>query len=122
MPVPVTPVRAPQSLSATLSVTPVSTAQAARAARPADAWSASDVVAYITEEITRHHGPQLPARDSDQVLQAFCQRFSVPQAVRVARAAFEVYGGMWQGAPVTWRRFLPSHDGYFAQPILAALT
>jgi hypothetical protein len=105
-----------------VSVTPVSAAQAVRAARPPGSWSAGDVTAYITEEIVRVHGPQLPARDAQQVLEAFCQRFSVPVAARVARAAFEVYGGMWQGAPVTWRRFLPSHDAFFTQPIIDALT
>jgi acetyl-CoA carboxylase alpha subunit len=114
-------VRASESLSVSLSVTPVSAAQAARVARPPDKWAAADVIAYINEEILRVHGPQLPARDAQQVLQAFCQRFGIPVAVRIARAAFEVYGGMWQGAPVTWRRFSPSHDGFFARPILEAL-
>jgi hypothetical protein len=119
--VPVAPVRACESLNATLSVTPVSPAQAARAARPPEDWSATDVTAYITEEIVRVHGPQLPAREATAVLQAFCQRFTVPVAARIARAAFEVYGGMWRGAPVTWRRFGATNDAFFAEPILAAL-
>ena len=104
-----------------MSVTPVTAAQAARTARPPGAWSAADVGAYITEEILRAHGPQLPAREAQAVLQAFCQRFTIPVAARIARAAFEVYGGMWRGAPVTWRRFGATNDPFFAEPILAAL-
>jgi hypothetical protein len=118
---PATAVQSPASLSATVSVTPVSAAQVARLAKPPEEWSATDVTAYIFEETLRIHGPQLPARDAESVLQAFCQRFSIPKAVFIAKTAFELYGGMWQGAPVTWRRFQPSHDGFFSQPILEAL-
>ena len=104
-----------------MSVTPVTAAQAARTARPPGAWSAADVGAYITEEILRAHGPQLPAREAQAVLQAFCQRFTVPVAARIARAAFEIYRGMWRGAPITRRRFGATNDPFFAEPILAAL-
>lgn len=122
MAIPATSVRPYVSPSITISAVPVTEAQAARVRRPPEAWSVPDVCAYITEEIIRAHGPQLPARDVRGALEGFCARFSVPVAVRIARAAFEVHGGMWEGAPVTWRRFTEGHDGFFAQPILAALT
>jgi hypothetical protein len=100
----------------------VTEAQAARVRRPPQDWSIADVCAYIAEEIVRAHGPQLPARDVQSALEGFCARFGIIAAVRIARAAFEVYGGMWEGAPVTWRRFTPGHDLFFARPILTALS
>ena len=122
MAIPQTPVRYSESLSTSLSVTPVTGAQAARVARAPEAWSAADVTAYVLEEIIRIHGPQLPSKDVRGTLEGFCARFGVPVAVRIARAAFEVYGGMWQGAPVTGKRFGEGHDSFFSQPILDAMT
>ena len=122
MAIPDTAARSYVSPSVSISVVPVTPAQAARVRRRPEDWSAADVYAYITEEIIRAHGPQLPARDVRSALEGFCARFSVPVAVRIARAAFEVYDGMWEGAPVTWRRFTEGHDGFFARPILAELT
>jgi hypothetical protein len=100
----------------------VSEAQAARVRRRPEDWTVADVCAYILEEVRRVHGPQLPARDVKSVLEGFCARFTVPVAACIARAAFEVYGGMWEGAPVTWRRFSATHDEFFSAPIIAALT
>lgn len=122
MATPETTVRSSVSPSASLSVTPVTADQAARVRRPAQDWSVPDVCAYITEEIVRVHGPQLPARNVQSALEGFCARHGIIEAVRIARAAFEIYGGMWEGAPVTWRRFTEGHDSFFAQPILTALT
>jgi hypothetical protein len=121
MTIPRMPVITSESLSVSLGVTSVTEAQAARVSRPPEAWTAADVAEYITEEVVRVHGPQLPARDVQETLRGFCERFGVPAAVRIARAAFEIYSGFWEGAPVTWKRFGPGHDEFFAQPILAAL-
>src|SRR6266568_561977 len=109
------------AVTASLSVTTVSEAQALRAGRHPDQWSVSDVYAYVCEEILRLNGPQLPSHGAQQTIEDFCSRFGTPVAVRIARAAFEVYNGRWQGAPITWKRFAPGHDEYFAQPVLAAI-
>src|SRR5271166_1928699 len=108
-------------VSASLTITSVSEAQVLRVARPPDEWSVDDVYAYAAEEIIRLSGPQLPFRDAQETIQGFCSRFTVPVAVRIMRAAFEVYGGKWMGAPITWRRFTAGHDEFFAARILAAM-
>jgi hypothetical protein len=121
MTTPYSPVRSSVSPSDSLTITPVTAAQAARAALPPGDWSTGDFCAYVIEEITRIHGPQLPAKGVQAALEGFCERFSVAVAVQVARAAFEVHNGFWEGAPVTWRRFAEGHDSFFARPILAAM-
>jgi hypothetical protein len=110
------------AVTASLTVTPVSAGQALRVSRPPEQWDTGDVHAYVAEEITRLNGPQLPAKGTLHVIDDFCRRYGIPTAVRIARAAFEVYGGRWQGAPVTWRRFAQAHDAFFAEIILAAMT
>ena len=59
--------------------------------------------------------------DALKIMSAFQERHGMTQAVRVARAAFETHGGMWAGAPVTFRRFAASNDLFFSQPIAASL-
>ena len=105
----------------TVEVTPVSEAQASRAAKPAATWTAQDLLDYVTEEISRT-GQQLPCRDALKIMTAFQARYGTVQAVRVARAAFETHGGMWAGAPVTFRRFAESNDKFFSQPIVASFS
>jgi hypothetical protein len=110
------------AVTARLTVTSVSEAQASRVSRPPGDWSSLDVFLYVTEEILRLNGPQLPGKAAQQTIESFCSRYGTDTAVRIARAVFEVYQGRWQGAPVTWRRFAPGHDAFFAEPILAAMT
>jgi hypothetical protein len=110
------------AVTASLTLTPVSDDQALRVARHPDEWTPEDLYEYVSEEITRASGPQLPAKAAQATIEDFALRFGVPVAVRMARAAFEVYGGKWQGAPITWRRFAPGHDEFFAKPLLAAMT
>lgn len=122
-PVPVRPpVSADASPEVSFALTPVSPAQAARAARPPESWTAEDVCAYVTEEIGRIHGEQLPGEDPGEVLAGWCERTGIPAAVRAARYVFEVRGGMWRGAPVTLKRFTPGHDSFFSDPIIAEST
>lgn len=109
------------SVVGTLTFTEITEAQALRVARHPDEWSVDDLYAYVAEEIIRLNGPQLPCKDTQQTIEGFCSRFTIPVAVRIARAAFEVYGGKWQGAPITWRRFTQGHDEFFATPLLASM-
>lgn len=80
------------SVVGTLTFTEITEAQALRVARHPDEWSADDLYAYVAEEIVRLNGPQLPCKDTQQTIEGFCSRFTIPVAVRIARAAFEVYG------------------------------
>lgn len=102
-----------------LSVIPVSRTVADLTALPPSRWTEQDIYIYVREEMTRIHGEQLPSVSLTETMREFCGRFGTETAVRIVRAAFEIYGGMWQGAPVTIKRFLPSHDGFFALPLLA---
>jgi hypothetical protein len=112
---------APLAVSQRTSITPVSAGQAARATKPAHQWSPEDFAAFVTEEIHRACGEQLPCRDAQGILTAFFGRFGAADAVRIAKAAFELYGGFWAQAPVTVRRFADTHDDFFARPILEAV-
>lgn len=73
---------------------------------------------YILAEIARCCGPQLPCPGQDQILAAFRDRLG-DRAMAVCHQAFKVHNGVWQGAPVTVRRFQESHDQFFSIPLLA---
>jgi hypothetical protein len=108
------------AVAVSLSVVPVSREVARLSELPAASWTPAEVWAYITEEIGRIHGSQLPCGDTRAVTDGFCERFGTADAVRIARAAFEVYRGMWHGAPVTIRRFQAAHDDFFSRPLLTS--
>ena len=112
---------APLAVTEQVAITAVSPAQAARATKPASQWSPGDFAAFVFEEIHRACGDQLPCRDAEGILAGFFYRWGAERAVRIAKAAFELYGGIWQNAPVTVRRFAATHDEFFARRILAAL-
>jgi hypothetical protein len=78
-----------------------------------------DVLAYVTASLSSRWGAQLPGPDPEKVIGEFCERFGPDKAMIIARAAFEDHGGLWQGAPVTIRRFTEAHDGFFAIPLLS---
>ncbi len=86
-----------------------------------EGMSAAEMLAWIAGEGGRLTGEQLPVRDAEGIFSRFILRFGARDATRIARAAIEVHRGMWMGAPITPRRFLPSHDEFFARPILAGL-
>lgn len=115
-----TPAASSAVLTSEVTVTPVSAGQAARAALAPGQWTTDDFCAYVLEEMTRIHGDQLPSADPRAILAAFCERHRTEDAVRIARAVFERHGGMWQGAPVTIRRFTAAHDEFFAEALLAS--
>lgn len=107
------------TVTGTLTVTPVSANQARLAVLDPAAWTPADFRAYVSEEIERLHGPQLPCRRADDILNGFFDRHGPAGAVFISRHVFEVLGGMWMGAPVTVRRFTESNDEFFARAILA---
>jgi hypothetical protein len=80
-----------------------------------------EVADYVTASIERQWGPQLPGLDPLTVIGGFCERFGAEKAMMIARSAFECHKGMWQGAPVTIRRFTESQDRFFAFPLLSGI-
>lgn len=108
-------------VTAAVEVTEITRWQAAQAQKPAAEWTPGDFARWVGAEIERASGPQLPCRSGDKILTGFWDRHGPEKAVRIARAAFEVFGGMWCGAPVTVRRFSESHDQFFASAVLERL-
>jgi hypothetical protein len=75
---------------------------------------------HVLAEIARTTGPQPRCPGAERILAEYWDRLGPGRALAVCSAAFGEHGGYWQGAPITPRRFLPSHDSYFTEPILAA--
>lgn len=80
---------------------------------------AADVLEYVTRSLRERWGHQLPGPDPQETVRGFCERFGADKAMIVARAVFEDHRGLWQGAPVTIRRFTAAHDEFFAIPLLS---
>lgn len=87
---------------------------------PWQKWGAKEIASYVNARIAEFHGPQPRCRNEREIFEGFFSRFG-PDAVRIARAAFDVHGGMWMGAPVSVARFGPSSDDCFARRLLPAL-
>jgi hypothetical protein len=111
---------APLTVTESIAVTEISPRMAALCTATPGSWTEDDLAYYVGEELGRIHGPQLPCSGRDRILHEFWERFGI-DAVRIARAAFEVHKGMWMGAPVTVRRFAAGHDEFFSAPILREL-
>lgn len=85
-------------------------------------WSWQELRDYVVAEIVRRHGPQpRNGKTEAAIFKSFLSRWPDGQAVRVARAAFEIYEGMWGNAPISVNRFCKHSDPFFATPILTAL-
>lgn len=86
--------------------------------KPPALWNWSDLRDYIVAEVEKVHGPQVrdPKKEAG-ICKGFLSRWGAEQAVAIARAAFEVHGGMWRNAPISMNRFCKGSDPYFAQPI-----
>jgi hypothetical protein len=81
-------------------------------------WSWQDLRDYVVIQIEAIHGPfpRVPLKESG-IFKGFLNRWG-DQSQVIAKRAFEVYGGMWAGAPVSIYRFAKSSDEFFAKPIL----
>lgn len=83
-------------------------------------WTWEDLRNYVVAAITERFGA--PDRDplkESTIFKAFMGRHGALNAVIIATAAFEVYGGIWRNAPVAVTRFTKNNDPYFAEVILA---
>jgi hypothetical protein len=85
--------------------------------RDEQAWGWQDLRDYVIREIEQRHGPQVrdPKKEA-AIFKSFLTRWS-DSAVAIAKAAFEVHGGMWRGAPISVNRFCLASDEYFAAVI-----
>ena len=109
--------QASPQLTTTITVTPVSERVAELTSRDPQTWTGDDLAAFITEEIGRLSGPQLPCTQAESILRKFWERHGA-QGVLIARRAFEAHQGFWMGAPVTIRRFGQDQDEFFSWPLL----
>jgi hypothetical protein len=105
----------------TVKVTPLSES-ASHLLVGTESWGWSELRDYVIREIEARHGKQArdPRREKG-TFSSFLTRFPDGQAVRIARAAFEIYDGWWANAPISVNRFCKGSDEYFAAPILAKL-
>lgn len=91
-------------------------------ASPSDGWE--KLRDYVVERVEAIHGPfprgEQERRQEVTIFMAFQARW--PQAMEIAKYAFEVEGGLWKGAPVSVARFHKTSDSYFAEPIAKLLS
>lgn len=80
-------------------------------------WGWEQLRDYVVGEIQSRWGarPRDPLKESG-IFKGFVNRWGA-QSEPIARAAFEVYNGVWNGAPVAVERFAKGSDPYFAEVI-----
>jgi hypothetical protein len=85
-------------------------------------WDWQDLRSYVVTQIERKHGP-FPREDFKEVgiFKGFHKRWG-QMAGMIAQAAFEVFDGMWKGAPISVQRFCANSDQFFAAEINRRLT
>lgn len=102
----------------TVTLTPVRTVQPAGwVGKPADQWTWEDLRDYVVRQIEERHGPQVrDFKKESGIFKGFLSRWT-SQAPVIAQMAFDVYDGMWRGAPISVNRFCKASDPFFAQVI-----
>jgi hypothetical protein len=85
-------------------------------------WDWADLRSYVVTQIERLHGP-FPREEMKElgIFKGFIKRWG-SMAGPIAEAAFEVFEGMWKGAPIGVQRFCAGSDKYFAEEIYIRLT
>jgi hypothetical protein len=103
-----------------VSVTPIPSSR--HLLREQGEWDWAELRDYVITEIERRHNRQVRnAKTEAAIFKSFLSRWPDGQAVRIARAAFEIYDGMWGNAPISVNRFCKASDEFFAVPILTSL-
>jgi hypothetical protein len=86
-----------------------------------ESWDWQGLRDYVFREIERRHGPQpRNGKTEASIFKSFLSRWE-DDAVRIAKAAFEIYDGMWANAPISVNRFCKNSDPFFAAQIIARL-
>lgn len=89
-------------------------------------WDWADLRNYVVRHIEDRLGP-IPNREPRKeygVFNSFLNRWNalVPGlAPAIAEAAFEIFGGMWESAPIREWHFYKKSDPFFAQVIAERL-
>ena len=85
-------------------------------------WGWSELRDYVVSQIERIHGAfPRDAKKEYGIFNRFMKEHGA-SGVLVAKTAFEVYGGWWNGAPISINRFTRGSDPYFVVPILQRLS
>jgi hypothetical protein len=86
------------------------------------AWSWEQLRDYVVSQIEARWGarPRDPMKEAG-IFKGFVARWG-DQSETIARVAFEVHGGMWNGAPMSVQRFCKGSDPYFAAIIAKNIT
>ncbi len=105
-------------------VVPAATAVASTSRRhlaSSGEWGWEELRDYVVTEIESRFGafPRDPLKEKG-IFSGFVNRWGA-DAERIARAAFEVHGGMWRSAPISVYRFAVRSDPFFAQVIRQSL-
>jgi hypothetical protein len=110
----------PTLVTEKVTVRPV-VAPATHILRDEDSWDWRALRDYVIREIEVRHGEQ-PRNNKTEaaIFKSFLNRWE-GDAVRIAKAAFELYEGMWGNAPISVNRFCKNSDEFFAAKILARL-
>lgn len=84
-------------------------------------WDWADLRSYVVTQIEKLHGP-FPREEFKEIgiFKGFRSRHG-KMAGLIAEAAFDVFKGMWKGAPISVQRFCAGSDKYFAEEILRRL-
>jgi hypothetical protein len=84
-------------------------------------WDWADLRSYVVTQIERLHGP-FPREEFKElgIFKGFVKRHG-QMAGLIAETAFDVFEGMWKGAPIGVQRFCAGSDKYFAEEILLRL-
>lgn len=84
-------------------------------------WTWSELRDYVVAQIIQRFGPfPRDAKKEFGIFSRFLKENGV-NGIRVAKAAFEIYDGWWNGAPISINRFTRGSDPYFVVPIVQRL-
>lgn len=85
-------------------------------------WTWEQMRDFVVTEIETRFGPfpRNPIKEK-AIFNAFIGRWN-GQSVAIAKAAFDVFDGWWQSAPVSINRFCKNSDPFFAAPIADRLS
>lgn len=84
-------------------------------------WSWQELRDYVVSQIEKVSGPfPRDSRKEYGIFNRFLKTYG-QDAIAVARYAFEVGEGWWNGAPISINRFAKGSDPYFVLPILDRL-
>lgn len=84
-------------------------------------WAWSELRDYVVAQIVQRFGPfPRDAKKEYGIFHRFLTAYG-QDGIEVAKAAFEVYDGWWNNAPISINRFTKGSDEYFVRPILERL-